>query len=102
LPADYGGVTGDAWNAPTVETDPLSLYTHTVQQWAVVSLYMRLLDSATAEHAARYSLMELATQNAEQIIQELTLVVQTARQRAITREMQELAIGAGMVGPRGD
>jgi F0F1-type ATP synthase gamma subunit len=44
--------------------------------------------------------MEAATQNAERLIDELTLVVQTARQQAITQEMQELAAGAGLLGPR--
>jgi F0F1-type ATP synthase gamma subunit len=42
--------------------------------------------------------MESATQNADRLIDELTLVIQTARQQAITQEMQELAIGASMIG----
>jgi F-type H+-transporting ATPase subunit gamma len=81
-----------------IETDPLSLYVCVIEQWTAVSLYGMLLDSAAAEHAARYALMEAATQNTEQLIAELTLAIQTARQQAITREMQELAAGAGMVG----
>jgi F-type H+-transporting ATPase subunit gamma len=81
-----------------VETDPLSLYVRVIEQWAAVSLYGLLLDSAAAEHAARYALMEAAAQNTEQLITELTLAIQTARQQAITREMQELAVGGGMVG----
>ena len=44
--------------------------------------------------------MDGASQNAERIIDELTLTVQSARQQAITREMQELAAGAGLVGQR--
>jgi F0F1-type ATP synthase gamma subunit len=43
--------------------------------------------------------MESASQNAERLINELTLVVQKARQQEITREMQELAAGAGLIGP---
>ncbi|MDY7078268.1 MAG: FoF1 ATP synthase subunit gamma [Chloroflexota bacterium] len=85
---------------PIIETDPASLYTRVVEQWSAVRLYELLLDSAAAEHSARFQLMEAATQNAERLIDELTLALQTARQQAITQEMQELAVGAGLIGPR--
>ncbi|MDY6875356.1 MAG: FoF1 ATP synthase subunit gamma [Chloroflexota bacterium] len=88
------------WPPPIIESNPLSLYTRVVEQWAAASLYELLLDSAAAEHAARYQLMEAATQNTERLISELTLAVQMARQQAITQEMQELAVGAGLIGPR--
>jgi F-type H+-transporting ATPase subunit gamma len=81
-----------------IETDPLALYTRVVEQWASVQLYTLLLDSAAAEHAARYQLMEGAAQNAERLIEELTAELQAARRRAITQEMQELAAGAGLLG----
>jgi F-type H+-transporting ATPase subunit gamma len=111
LPADgqwfryaFGYSTQDSlsqpWPPPIIETDPLSLYVHVVEQWAAVKLYEWLLDSAAAEHSTRYQLMESATQNAERLIGELTLVVQTARQQGITQEMQELAAGAGLIGPQ--
>jgi F-type H+-transporting ATPase subunit gamma len=83
-----------------IETDPVSLYARVVEQWTVTCLYKLLLESAAAEHAARYELMGAATQHADRLIEELTLAIQTTRQRAITQEMQELAAGAGMVGTR--
>ena len=46
--------------------------------------------------------MESATQNAERLIEELNLVTQTNRRQSITREMQELAAGAGLLGPRSE
>jgi len=85
---------------PIIETDPVSLYARVVEQWTAVRLYELLLESAAAEHSARFQLMEAATQNAERLIDELTMAVQTARQQAITQEMQELAAGAGLIGPR--
>jgi len=91
--------TASPW-PPIIETDPASLYARVVEQWTAVRLYELLLESAAAEHSARFQLMEAATQNAERLIDELTLVVQTARQQAITQEMQELAAGAGLLGPR--
>ena len=83
-----------------VETDPLGLYTRVVEQLTTTHLYELLLNSAAAEHAARYELMEAATRNTEDLVADLTLAIQTARQQTITQETQELAVGAGMVGPR--
>jgi F-type H+-transporting ATPase subunit gamma len=88
------------WPPPIIETDPLSLYARIVEQWATVSLYGLLLDSAAAEHSARFQLLETSTQNIERLIDELTLAIQTARRQEITQEMQELAVGAGLIGPR--
>ncbi len=89
-----------AWPPPIVETDPLRLYGRLVEQWAATRLYGLLLDSAVAEHSARFQLMEGAIKNAGQLIEELTIAAQSARRQAITREVQELALGAGLVGPR--
>lgn len=96
----FDNAQGKPWPPLIIETDPSSLYARAVEQWAAVSLYGLLLDSATAEHSARYQLMEAASQNAERLIEELTLTIQTARQQEITREMQELTVGAGLIGPR--
>ena len=101
IPDSFPGRTEDKpWVPPIIETDPVSLYIRVIEQWTAIGLYGALIDSAAAEHSARYQLMEGATQNAERLIAELTMVVQTARQQAITREMQELAAGAGLIGPR--
>jgi F-type H+-transporting ATPase subunit gamma len=86
------------WPPPIVETDPLSLYATVIEQWAAVQLHQVLLDSAAAEHSTRFQLMESATQNADRLIEELTLTIQTARRQQITQEMGELAAGAGLIG----
>jgi F-type H+-transporting ATPase subunit gamma len=80
-----------------VETDPVGLYVRIVEQWTAIALYRVLLDAAATEHSARYQLMESATQNAEDLVEELMLAVQSARRQAITRQVQELAVGAGML-----
>ncbi|RLC98842.1 MAG: hypothetical protein DRI77_04075 [Chloroflexi bacterium] len=97
-----GYLPPEPWPPPIIETDPLSLYVRVVEQWTAVSVYGLLLESAAAEHSARFQLLERATQNTERIIAELTLAVQAARQQAITREMQDLAAGAGLIGTRPD
>jgi len=48
----------------------------------------------------RCQLLDGATRNAERLIEEMMMAVQTARRQAITRETQELAVGAGLVGRR--
>lgn len=90
-----------AWPPLIVETDPLRLYAQVVSQWAAVRFYSLLLESAAAEQSTRYQLMDGATRNAERLIEEMTMAVQAARRQAITRETQELAVGAGLVGRRG-
>jgi F-type H+-transporting ATPase subunit gamma len=100
LPADVVEGTGPPWPPPIVETNPISLVEHVTEQWTAVDLYHTIVASAVAEHSARYQLMEGATQNTDRLIDELTLAVQNARKQAITREMQELAVGAGLVGSR--
>ena len=87
-----------AWPPSYIDTDPIQLYTRVIRLWTTTEAYRVLLDSAAAEHSARYQLMEGATQNANRLIGELTLALQAARQQAITSEMQELAAGAGLLG----
>jgi len=98
LPAAAPGAREEVWPPPIVETDPLSLYARIAEQHTALHLYELLLESAAAEHSARYQLMEAATQNAKRLIGELTLAVQSTRRQTITREVQELAVGAGLLG----
>ncbi len=57
-------------------------------------VYRALLESQTTEEAARMMAMDYATENAEEIIADLTLSYHRKRQEAITREMIEIASGA--------
>ena len=58
-----------------------------------LKLYAALLDSAAAEHAARTVAMQTATDNAENLLAELTLQYNTGRQQMITSEILDLAGG---------
>jgi F-type H+-transporting ATPase subunit gamma len=83
-----------------VETDPRQLLRHALQLWLSSRLQGALLDSAAAEHTARFQLMDGAAENAGRLIDELELYLQAARQEAITSEMQDLASGAGLLRPQ--
>ena len=85
---------------PIIETDPASLCQHLVEQLTAARFHEVLIVSAAAEHSTRYQLMDGAAENAKRITDELTLAIQAGRQQAITREMQELAAGAGLIGQR--
>ena len=58
-----------------------------------LKLYAALLDSAAAEHAARTVAMQTATDNAEDLLAELTLQYNKVRQQKITAEILDLAGG---------
>ncbi len=64
---------------------PRSLETH---------LYHALLEAATSEQASRMVAMENASRNAEDLVQELTVAYNKARQQRITREILDIASGA--------
>ncbi|MDR1678947.1 MAG: ATP synthase F1 subunit gamma [Prevotellaceae bacterium] len=57
-------------------------------------LYSALLDSIAAEHGARTTAMQIATDNAGDLIQELKLKYNKARQEAITNEILDIVGGA--------
>ncbi|WP_080843845.1 F0F1 ATP synthase subunit gamma [Cytobacillus gottheilii] len=63
-------------------------------QYAESLIYGSLLDSKASEHAARMTAMKNATDNANDLINSLSLVYNRARQAAITQEITEIVGGA--------
>ena len=59
-----------------------------------MKLYTVLLDSNASEHAARTMAMQIATDNADDLLQELTLMYNKTRQQAITNELLEIVGGS--------
>jgi F-type H+-transporting ATPase subunit gamma len=59
-----------------------------------IQLYKTLLDSIAAEHGARMTAMAKATDNANEILRELKLKYNNARQAVITNELNEIESGA--------
>lgn len=56
--------------------------------------YMTLIEHFTAEHSARMTAMSNATRNGEELIQKVSMVMNKARQSAITTEITEIVSGA--------
>jgi F-type H+-transporting ATPase subunit gamma len=65
-----------------------------IPKYTQSSIYGALIESSTSEQAARRIAMESATDNAEEIIDELQISYNRARQAAITMEISEIVSGA--------
>jgi len=61
-----------------------------VKKYVEYSLYYALLDSLAAEHSARMQAMDAATNNAKEMVHQLTLEFNKARQEAVTKELIEI------------
>ena len=76
-----------------LEPDPLELVRHLLPKVLGLKIYTVLLDAAAAEHAARTVAMQVASDNANDLISELTLAYNKGRQQAITAEILDLVGG---------
>jgi F-type H+-transporting ATPase subunit gamma len=76
------------------EPGPDEILDSILPRYAEARLYAALLESAASEHAARQRAMKAATDNAEDLITNLTRVMNRARQDAITTEIMEIVGGA--------
>jgi F-type H+-transporting ATPase subunit gamma len=63
-----------------------------------VQVYKGILDSNAAEHGARMTAMDQATENAGELLKELRLTYNRTRQAAITKEILEIVAGAEALG----
>ncbi|MEX2593492.1 MAG: ATP synthase F1 subunit gamma [Anditalea sp.] len=63
-----------------------------------IQFYKAILDSNAAEHGARMTAMDKATENAGELLKELKLVYNRTRQAAITNEILEIVSGAEALG----
>ena len=63
-------------------------------RYVEAQIYRALLESVAGEHGARMTAMDAATENAQEMIEKLTLMYNKARQSAITTEMLEIVGGA--------
>ena len=64
------------------------------QKYIEYNMYYALIDSLAAEHSARMQAMDTATENAGELVRELTISYNKARQESITTELVEINAGA--------
>ena len=80
--------------ATLFEPDPQTVLNDLIPMYLQSVIYGYLVESITSENASRRTSMENATDNAEDLIEELLLKYNQARQSAITNEISEIVAGA--------
>ena len=76
------------------EPSPENLFEELLPRNVYVQLHQALLETSTSEHAARMAAMDNATSACNDMIENLTLVFNKARQAAITGELMDIVGGA--------
>jgi F-type H+-transporting ATPase subunit gamma len=96
LPPDDDTELGDIWDY-IYEPDAQTLLDEVSVRYIEGLIYQAVLENLASEHAARMLAMKNATDNASDLIDELKLVYNKARQAAITQEISEIVGGAAAV-----
>ena len=76
------------------EPTPDQVLEEVTERFVEVTMMQYMLESAASEHSSRMLAMKNATDNAGEIIDDLTLAMNSARQAAITQELAEITGGA--------
>jgi F-type H+-transporting ATPase subunit gamma len=77
-----------------VEPSAKEILADLLPRYLNVRVYRGLLETATSEHAARMTAMDNASRNCKELITDLTLLFNKARQAAITTELMDIVGGA--------
>ncbi|AWN18708.1 F0F1 ATP synthase subunit gamma [Streptococcus sobrinus] len=85
---------GEASNAFELEPDREAILEQLLPQYTESLIYGAIVDAKTAEHAAGMTAMQTATDNSRNLISDLTIQYNRARQAAITQEITEIVAGA--------
>ena len=80
------------------EPSPAGVLEQLLPRFVEVQIYQTLLEANASEHSARMVAMRNATDNAKELVSDLTLSYNKARQALITREVSEIAAGAAAAG----
>lgn len=87
---DDGGARLNYIFEPSIE----ELFSELVPKSLHLKLYAAMLDSLASEHAARVVAMQVATDNADELLRDLTLTYNKTRQQAITTELLDIVGGS--------
>src|SRR5215212_2955589 len=115
LPVQHAGVFGEGLPEPEqpsdselaeahekalwiYEPDADELLPQLVEEYVDLSIYRALLESAASEHGARMTAMRNAAENAQDMIEQLSLEMNRVRQAEITQEILEVVGGAEALG----
>ena len=96
LPFEVDEETDIIRDTKQVEYEPSveAVFNYLVPKYVETMIYAAVVESATCEHAARRTAMENATENARDMLDQLSLYYNRARQSAITDEIIEIVAGS--------
>ena len=77
-----------------IEPDKITVLESLIPKSLRIKLYAGILDSAAAEQAARTVAMQIATENASELLSDLTIQYNKQRQQAITNELLDIVGGS--------
>jgi F-type H+-transporting ATPase subunit gamma len=80
------------------EPSPEAVLSRLLPHYVAIGIYRAVLENNASEQSARMIAMRSSTDNANELIDDLTLVYNKTRQATITREMIEIASGAEALG----
>lgn len=84
------------------EPEPEEILGRLIPDYVEISIFRALLESTASEHGARMTAMRNASDNARDLIKDLTLQMNRARQAEITQEIMEVVAGAEGVSGEGN
>ncbi len=91
---DDDATTTASTRSSSTSPTPRTILERLIPAYVEISIYRALLESTASEHGARMTAMRNASENAGDIIKDLTLEFNRERQAAITQEIMEVVAGA--------
>ncbi|MGH2446716.1 MAG: ATP synthase F1 subunit gamma [Candidatus Limnocylindria bacterium] len=95
---EMGAETQETNDEYLFEPSPEAVLSRLLPHYVAVGIYRAVLENNASEQSARMIAMRNSTDNANELIEDLTLVYNKTRQATITREMIEIASGAEALG----
>lgn len=94
LPVERGSEEPGAVVEYVCEPAPVELLGSLLSRYVETKVFQAMLEATASEHGARMTAMDSATRNASEMIENLTLQMNRARQASITTELMEIVGGA--------
>ena len=102
LPVEVTGESGEKESGATAimnfEPEDVEALDMIIPKYVTSLIYGALMEAVASENGARMQAMDNATSNAEEMISDLTLKYNRARQGSITQELTEIIAGAEAIG----
>ena len=97
LPIKFNIEDDEPFYKPILEPSAKTLLAWTTKKFVETVILQKLYEAAASEHSSRMFAMKNASDNASDLIDDLTLAMNSARQAAITQELAEISAGAAAV-----